>query len=169
MKGANMSYDSNKIFIKVKQALKEEIEGKNALYAALRNNEIEAEALAITCDVLSIALDEKDELGEHGLNYRKKQSKTAKKSRSPKNETGQTLQDVLVQLARNNPDCKPSEIWQHFKSAIEDWGGIECKEIKPGIVKDNWFYEYEDTNERIRTITYGQFRKTLAKIIKTTK
>jgi hypothetical protein len=92
------------------------------------------------------------------------QSDKARKKRSPKNESHETLETVFARLARNNQGTKPSELWPHYKTAIAEWSGCDCNELTPGDDKDKWFYEYQDGDEKVKTITYGKFRKDLAQL-----
>jgi hypothetical protein len=97
------------------------------------------------------------------------QSKKASNKRSPKNCAGETLYEVMESLVKNNSGCKPSELWTHFKTSIEEWSGCTCQALTPGDDMDKWFYEYEDSKGNVKTKPYGKFRKDIAAIKKATK
>lgn len=87
-------------------------------------------------------------------------SKNASKPRPKKNYENETLDAVIAGLKRNYPNEKPSEIWVHFKTAIEDWS--ECEDCSLYGEKDSQSYHYEMGDKR-GSITYGTFRKKLKK------
>ena len=97
-----------------------------------------------------------------GINYSNVQSRNASHERQIKNESDETLQDVIARLSRDHPGEMPNELWPHLKYSIKNWGA-ECKEKRPDPGKrDNWFYEYT-IGEKRKRITYGAFRKKLPK------
>lgn len=94
----------------------------------------------------------------HGEQYLTQQKAKSKLSRKPKNENGKTIEDLISEIAKNNPEEKPSALWPHLGSAIEQWAG-SCTEKTRGP-KDP-LYEYSLDDEKIKTITYSTFRKKL--------
>ncbi|WP_152601862.1 hypothetical protein [Burkholderia paludis] len=93
------------------------------------------------------------------------QSKRGSKGRRAKNNSGGTLADVIRILSREHPDSRPSEIWPHLKQAIQEWSGGDVAEIEGS--GDSRSYRYVPPNaeseDAVRPISYGQFRKELRK------
>jgi hypothetical protein len=87
----------------------------------------------------------------------------AKKKRSKANESGETMEDLIKKIARNHPDERPSELWSHLKSLIEEWAG-DCTEI--AVTPRNPMYQYQTKTGEDDTIKFETFRKKLAKIRK---
>lgn len=94
--------------------------------------------------------------------YFERQSKTASNPRPIKNEVGETLDNVIAILVKNHPNEKPSALWIHLKTAIEEWSDGDCIQKKPSQKSDSWRYEFH-MGEKINTITFGIFRKKLKK------
>jgi hypothetical protein len=113
-------------------------------------------------DALLLTLNQIETSGEvaKGIKHSNNQSKNASHKRAIKNESGETLQDVINTLSKSNPGEKPNGLWPHLKYSIENWGA-ECEEIKPDPRKrDSWLYDYTIGDKR-DTISYGAFRKKL--------
>ena len=80
---------------------------------------------------------------------------------------GKTLDNVIASLASTHPDEKPCEIWLHLKTAIIEWSGCDCDEIRPDEKKrDSWSYQFTKVNDSADAIAYQTFRKMLKAIQK---
>ena len=90
---------------------------------------------------------------ENSKKYREHQSKIAKNPRG-KGEDGITLGELIANLSQNYLNEKPSEIWPHLKSSIEEWCG-GCEENKNG---DVYRYFFKD---KAKTISFKHFRDRL--------
>jgi hypothetical protein len=86
-----------------------------------------------------------------GEKHSKAQAEKAKKKRG-KGDDGRTLGELIQTLTQNHPDAKPSEIWPHLKSMIEEWAGY-CDEKTSDTTA---FYVYP-FGEGSKTISYKQF------------
>lgn len=90
-----------------------------------------------------------------GKNYHAAQSNRAKKPRG-KGEDQRTMGDLIEALKRHHPNDKPSELWPHLKTAIEDWAD-SCKERTIGT-RTEYLYSH---GERLKTISFKQFGERL--------
>lgn len=90
-------------------------------------------------------------------------SKKASLKRPVKNDAGETRNEVIARLANAHTNEKPSEIWPHLKTAIEEWSGGDCVEKRPSEKnRDNWLYQYTKPDGSPDTISYQAFRKRLS-------
>lgn len=95
-----------------------------------------------------------------GNNIGRTQREKAQKKRSITNDEGATLDGVIARLANAHPDEKPSEIWPHLKTAILEWSGSDCAEIRPNEKKrDSWTYQFTKRNGSPDAICYQTFRR----------
>jgi hypothetical protein len=98
---------------------------------------------------------------EQGRKDSVRQSETAKNNRPIKNIEDETLDQVIIKLAKNHPAEKPSALWTHLQCAIDDWSDSNCVEVKPdGKKRDSWLYQFS-LNGELKTLTFGTFRKKL--------
>ncbi len=107
---------------------------------------------------------------QSGKKYSTEQSEKARKKRPRKNNEGLTLDDVISKLAKEHPDELPGDLWPHLKTAIDEWSGSDCTEVRPDEKKhDSWLYnfsrDYDSKGEPILgRCSYQNFRKKLSKI-----
>ncbi|MET3132552.1 vacuolar-type H+-ATPase subunit I/STV1 [Oxalobacteraceae bacterium GrIS 1.11] len=94
-----------------------------------------------------------------GLKISKDNQKKASAGRPIKNESDDTLNDVIASLARAHLNEKPSEIWPHLKTAISEWASTEVNETGDKG-KDSRKYQFK-VDEKMDTISFGVFRKKL--------
>ncbi|MFM0363697.1 hypothetical protein [Paraburkholderia sediminicola] len=85
-----------------------------------------------------------------------KNQEKARRPRPKKNEAGDTLDEIIRNLARTHRDEHPGEVWPHLKTAIEDWSdSSDVREIGDG---DSRSYRYKQS-DKLGGITYAWFRK----------
>jgi len=93
------------------------------------------------------------------------QARKARKGRYAKSDDDRTLEDVIRILSREHHNEKPSEVWTHLKTSLEEWSGDKVTESGAG---DSRKYLYKRPNSADsnggRTISYGAFRKKLSEI-----
>lgn len=98
---------------------------------------------------------------ESGRAQSESQSRKASKSRRAKDEGGDTVADLIRTLSREHRNEKPSEVWPHLKTSLEEWSGEAVMEIGAG---DGRAYRYVPPNsneDNVRPISYDWFRKLL--------
>lgn len=86
------------------------------------------------------------------------QKKKAAKSRLRKDILGRTLDDLIQNIHNENPDGKPSELWPHLGSAIEEWAE-QCRLRQPVPRNPQYLYSLPDGTEK--TISFETFKKRL--------
>lgn len=122
-----------------------------------RENEKRLEAVLLTLNQIKTSGDVKK-----GIKHARTQAQNASQKRTIKNESGETLDAVIENLARNRPGEKPHDLWPHLEHAIYDWAG-DCEAKTPDRGnRETWFYEYT-IGETRKKITYTTFRKKLPK------
>lgn len=100
---------------------------------------------------------------EHGKKHLEGQKKKSQLLRKIKNDSGETLDEVIEGLAKSHPNDHPKELWPHLKSAILEWSCSDCDEVKPDDKKrDSWLYRFTKSDGKVDTITYQTFRKKLS-------
>jgi len=117
------------------------------------------EGLQRSISIRDAIKNEKKYLQDKGKQSLAQQTKRASHKRPIKNEAGETLDNVIRTLAKNHPNEKPSELWPHLKSAIEEWSDSECTETRTGA-RDSWRYQFQQYS-KADSITFGIFRKKL--------
>lgn len=93
-----------------------------------------------------------------GAVYSATQSRRAQKPRG-KGDDRRTMGDLIQSLHRHHPNEKPSELWPHLRTLIEEWAGT-CTERAIGNRTD---YLYSRC-ERMKTISFKQFGERLRQI-----
>lgn len=91
-----------------------------------------------------------------GISHRKEQSLRAQHLRG-KGDYDCTLGDLIKDLAKNYPFDKPTAVWIHFKTAIDEWADAACERVKVGK-KVSYRYWFRDKE---KSIGYAQFRDRL--------
>ncbi|OXJ32845.1 hypothetical protein CFB82_17745 [Burkholderia sp. HI2714] len=101
----------------------------------------------------------------HGRAQSDAQSGKARKERRAKSDDKRTLVDVIRSLSREHPDSKPSEIWPHLKTSLNEWtDGEEVTEVGKGESRAYRYTPPNAENDGVRPISYGWFKKLLSEV-----
>ena len=101
-----------------------------------------------------------------GERHSKSQLRQARAKRSPKNGDEDTVEDVIRILNREHRNEKPSDVWPHLKTSLERWSDGKVTEIdgKGDMRSYRYALPNAESEDDVRPISYGQFRKLLSKI-----
>jgi hypothetical protein len=135
------------------------IEGFDRNFKALMNERPEFTQTGVKNALVDAVLSVKNTGSEHKANQKQK----ASKPRPKKSVDGTTINELITQLKRAYPNEKPSSVWIHLKSKIDEWADCHCILTRPNPAKtDSWFYSFT-IGETQQQITYATFRKSMAK------